>query len=203
MPTVRTVEDINNKFESVGMFFRDYESEYQAKRLGDFNLFMNEDLEDCIRPLSTAEIDPSIINLRNDPHKHVIFSKNRKDDVLCSLDKQEDQKLRLDLYRFFEENGGQGWFKKVLSGDQIKSLKNHAEKDAEKKKQRKPKKKPSTGSLSNDIVDLTQDQNEVIDVEDKPILGQVPPLVDEEWGDYNGMDISSLCRDNGIRSYFK
>ena len=87
MPTVRTVEDINNKFESVGMFFRDYESEYQAKRLGDFNLFMNEDLEDCIRPLSTAEIDPSIINLRNDPHKHVIFSKNRKDDVLCSLDK--------------------------------------------------------------------------------------------------------------------
>jgi hypothetical protein len=39
MPTVRTVEDINNKFDSVGMFFRDYESEYQAKRLGDFNLF--------------------------------------------------------------------------------------------------------------------------------------------------------------------
>ncbi len=33
MPTVRTVEDINAKFDSVGMFFRDYESEYNAKRL--------------------------------------------------------------------------------------------------------------------------------------------------------------------------
>ena len=39
MPSVRSVEDINNKFESVGMFFRDYEAEYQAKRLCDFNLF--------------------------------------------------------------------------------------------------------------------------------------------------------------------
>jgi len=33
MPTVRTVEDINGKFDSIGMFFRDYESEYNAKRL--------------------------------------------------------------------------------------------------------------------------------------------------------------------------
>ena len=39
MPTVRTVEDINGKFESLGMFFRDYEAEYNAKHLQDFNLF--------------------------------------------------------------------------------------------------------------------------------------------------------------------
>ncbi len=53
---------------------------------------------------------------------------------------------------------------------------------------------------------MTQDANEVIDVEEqeKPILGQVPPQGDDEvWGDYNGMDISSLCRDEGIRTYFK
>jgi hypothetical protein len=28
MPSVRTVEEINQKFETLGMFFRDYESEY-------------------------------------------------------------------------------------------------------------------------------------------------------------------------------
>ena len=39
MPTVRTIEDINGKFDSLGMFFRDYEAEYNAKRLQDFNLF--------------------------------------------------------------------------------------------------------------------------------------------------------------------
>ena len=33
MPTVRTVEDINHKFETTGMFFRDYEAEYNPKRL--------------------------------------------------------------------------------------------------------------------------------------------------------------------------
>ena len=26
---------------------------------------------------------------------------------------------------------------------------------------------------------------------------------DEDYGDYEGMDISSLCRVNGIRDYFK
>lgn len=70
MPSVRSIEEVNGKFESMGMFFRDYDSEFQAKRLHEFSLFPNEDLEDCIRPLSTAEIDPSIINLKNDPHKH-------------------------------------------------------------------------------------------------------------------------------------
>ena len=77
-------------------------------------------MEDCIRPLSIAEIDPSIINLRNDPHKHVLVSRNKKDDIVVSLDKEEDRRLRVELYKFFDEKGGQGWFKKVLSADQIK-----------------------------------------------------------------------------------
>lgn len=39
MPNVRSVEEINGKFEQMGLFFRDYDLEYQAKRLQDFSLF--------------------------------------------------------------------------------------------------------------------------------------------------------------------
>lgn len=39
-----------------------------------------------------------------------------------SLDKQEDRKLRMDLYRFFEDHGGQGWFKKMLTSDTRKPI---------------------------------------------------------------------------------
>ena len=33
MPSVKTVEEINKKFDTLGLFFRDYETEYSAKRL--------------------------------------------------------------------------------------------------------------------------------------------------------------------------
>lgn len=64
-----------------------------------------------MRPLSEFEMDPSIINLRRDPHKFIFLNKNRsKDDIIVSLDQEEDKVLRMDLIRFFEEDGGQGWF---------------------------------------------------------------------------------------------
>lgn len=81
-----------------------------------------------MRPLSNAEIDPSIINLRNDPNKHIIFSRNKKEDIVVSLDRHEDRTLRIDLYKFFDEHGGQGWFKKVLgSSPAIKEARNNSE----------------------------------------------------------------------------
>jgi hypothetical protein len=39
MPNVRSAEEVNAKFDAMGMFFRDYDLEYQAKRLQDFSLF--------------------------------------------------------------------------------------------------------------------------------------------------------------------
>lgn len=103
----------------MGLFFRDYESEYHAKHLGPYTMFNNEDLDDCIRPMSTAELDPSIINLRGDPHKHIFVSRKMKDEVVVSLDRRQDMVLRVELLKFFDDDGGTGWYKK-LKEDQIK-----------------------------------------------------------------------------------
>jgi isocitrate dehydrogenase len=84
--------------------------EYHQKKLGTFTIFKNEDLEDCVRPICTSDIDPSIINLRNDPHKHICMYRKSKEDIVVSLDPKQDKILRLELIRFFEEDGGQGWF---------------------------------------------------------------------------------------------
>ena len=76
-------------------------------------MFKNEDLEDCIRPISTLDIDPSIQNLRGDPNKHTFRSYRCKDEIVVSLDKLEDRTLRMELIKFFEEDNGQGWYKKI------------------------------------------------------------------------------------------
>ena len=167
-------------------------------------------------------MDPSILNLKNDPHKHVSNAKGKKDDVVVSLDRQEDRRLRLSLYKFFEEKGGQGFFKKVLSGDQVKQLKSTDS---------IPKQVPGSKGLQGpSTIDLTFDENQVIDLdeeeqkkdlgapsfpskkksdkEDKPQNSDFdkpwePEEEQENWGDYESMDISSLNRDTGIRKYYK
>ena len=88
VPGIRSIEEVNDKFQRMGLFFRDYESEYHAKHLGPYTMFNNEDLEDCIRPYSAGELDPSIINLRGDPHKHIFVSRKMKDEVVVSLDRR-------------------------------------------------------------------------------------------------------------------
>ena len=52
------------------------------------------------------------------------------------------------------------------------------------------------------MVDLTLDPNEVVEIPDEEVKKSA--VVDEEnWGEYDAMDISSLSRDSGIRNYFK
>lgn len=57
VPGIRSIEEVNEKFDEIGMFFRDYDQEYHAKKLGPYTMFKNEDLEDCIRPLIPTDID--------------------------------------------------------------------------------------------------------------------------------------------------
>ena len=83
--------------------------EYHAKNLGPYTLFYNEDLDDCIQPLSHVEMDPSMLNLKNDPHKHIAsHGKRQTPEVLLSFDREEDHKLRIQLIKFFDDLGGQG-----------------------------------------------------------------------------------------------
>ena len=72
-------------------------------------LFYNEDLDDCIQPLSPLEMDPSLINLKNDPHKYIAtHGKRQTPDVLLSFEREEDHRLRIQLIKFFDDLGGQG-----------------------------------------------------------------------------------------------
>jgi hypothetical protein len=171
-------------------------------------LFLNEDLEDCVRPLNLNEIDPSIINLRNDPHKHIIHSRNKLEDVVVSLDRLEDRELRVDLYKFFEEHGGQGWFKKVVTSEAFKKKSATIPRLLSSSDQTTNKKRMEGASL----IDLTHDGNEVSDAievpdnnanEEEYVKGTAADLHTENWGEYEEIDISSLSREKGIRSYFK
>ena len=65
--------------EGKGLLFRDYEREYAAKRLQYLYLFRNEDLDDCVRPLSSRDLDPSLRTLRHDPYKQVLIPHNHKE----------------------------------------------------------------------------------------------------------------------------
>lgn len=107
-------------------------------------------------------MDPSILNLKNDPHKHVSNAKGKKDDVVASLDREEDRRLRMSLYKFFEEKGGQGFFKKVLSAEQVKAL----NPDAKGDQIPKPMSSKLQGCPSS-LVDLTFDENQVIDLDEE------------------------------------
>lgn len=106
MPGLRSIEEVNLKIDEIGMFFRDYDEEYHAKKLGPYTMFKNEDLEDCVRPLNLHDIDTSLTNLKNDPHKHIFMTRRGKDDVVVHLDPVEDKKVRLDLIRFLEDDKG-------------------------------------------------------------------------------------------------
>ena len=105
-------------------------------------------------------MDPSILNLKNDPHKHVSNAKGKKDDVVASLDPEEDRRLRMSLYKFFEEKGGQGFFKKVLTAEQVKALNPDAKGDQLPKLMSSKLQGPS-------LVDLTFDENQVIDLDEE------------------------------------
>lgn len=86
VPGLRSIEEVNHKFEDIGLFFRDYDREYHAKKLCTYTIFKNEDLEDCVVPFSVTDIDPSIVNLKNDPHKHIFMYRRGKEDIVVSLD---------------------------------------------------------------------------------------------------------------------
>ncbi len=57
VPGLRSIEEVNLKFDEKGMFFRDYDDDYHQKRLGYFTMFPNIDLDDVIIPRSKQEID--------------------------------------------------------------------------------------------------------------------------------------------------
>lgn len=50
VPGIRSIEEVNDKFAELGLFFRDYDLELHTKNLAYFTMFRNEDLDDCVRP---------------------------------------------------------------------------------------------------------------------------------------------------------
>ena len=66
------IEEVNERIEAEGMFFRDYDQDYHLKHLAPYHIFQNSDLDDCVRPLSARDIEVSIRNLRNDPNKEMV-----------------------------------------------------------------------------------------------------------------------------------
>ena len=72
VPGLIRIEEVNQRIASEGLFFRDYEQEFESKQLGQLHMFLNDDLEDCVRPLNEGDIDQSIRNLRRDPNKWLV-----------------------------------------------------------------------------------------------------------------------------------
>jgi hypothetical protein len=72
VPGLHRIEEVNARMEKEGMFFRDYDADFENKQLGQYAMFHNIDLEDCVRPLSEAHIDQSIRNLRRDRNKDLV-----------------------------------------------------------------------------------------------------------------------------------
>ena len=57
VPSLLRIEEVNERIEKEGVFFRDYDRELESKQLAHYCMFLNEDLEECVRPLSLADID--------------------------------------------------------------------------------------------------------------------------------------------------
>ena len=74
MPSLARIEEVNDKLSKEGVFFRDYDREYNRKNLDKYQLFLNQDLEDCFVPQCSLDYDCSLLNLRNDPNKHMVGS---------------------------------------------------------------------------------------------------------------------------------
>lgn len=77
VPSLLRIEEVNERIAKEGVFFRDYDRDLESKHLAYYCMFLNEDLEDCVRPLSEAEIDQSLRNLRRDKGKHLVEEKAR------------------------------------------------------------------------------------------------------------------------------
>lgn len=50
VPSLSRIEEVNEKLDKEGIFFRDYDREYYHKSLDKLHLFLNQDLEDCFVP---------------------------------------------------------------------------------------------------------------------------------------------------------
>ena len=74
VPGLSRIEEVNEKLTKEGIFFRDYDREYMKKDLDKLHMFLNQDLEDCLIPQNNLEMDCSMLNLRNDPNKHMVGS---------------------------------------------------------------------------------------------------------------------------------
>jgi hypothetical protein len=72
VPGLIRIEEVNARIAKEGLFFRDYDMDFESKQLGQYCMFQNDDLEDCVKPLYESEIDQSIRHLRRDPNKHLV-----------------------------------------------------------------------------------------------------------------------------------
>lgn len=72
VPGLLRIEEVNQRIAKEGLFFRDYERDFESKRLKEYCMFLNEDLEDCVIPSGEGGIDLSIRNLRRDRNKHLV-----------------------------------------------------------------------------------------------------------------------------------
>lgn len=74
VPSLIRIEEVNEKVANTGLLYRDYNREHKTRNLEGLMLYQNMDLVDCVVPRDNLDIDCSMLNLRNDPNKHMIGS---------------------------------------------------------------------------------------------------------------------------------
>ena len=120
VPGLGRIEQASERAEKEGLLWREFDSDFNDKKLHQLQVFANLDLEDCIIPDGPKDIDQSIHNLRRDIRKTSVglegfrqwsqqtrdldedkwYTDDRppkhrpNDNIIFSLDREEDDEIK-------------------------------------------------------------------------------------------------------------